>query len=187
MKNEPVARVAMGDPAPPLKRATSEDLNRLYAVLLDRSARLRRCGNHQWFPPYPLERFAADIDQGKVWWCEDNDGLLGTVMLTERMPDYHPPTTWPPNRRAWYIMRLAVPTARGGEGAGRRILRAIEDEATRAGVKCLRLDCLATTPALTTYYREAGFELIGAGVISGKPASFLQRWLNDAQPARSGG
>jgi len=132
-----------------------------------------------------VERFAADIDQGNVWWCEDGAGLLGTVTLTERMPTYHPPTIWSPHRRAWYIMRLAVPTGRGGQGAGRQILRAVEDKATHEGVEVLRLDCLATTPLLTRYYRDAGFELIGAEEIFGKPASFLERSLNEARATRS--
>jgi GNAT superfamily N-acetyltransferase len=61
---------------------------------------------------------------------------------------------------AGYIHKLAVRPAYTGRGVGLQLLRWAEKQASVAGRRSLRLNCLASDRGLCDYYEEAGFKHI---------------------------
>lgn len=95
---------------------------------------------------------------GEVWIA----GLDGEPVAIVRVL-WSDPAVWGERETgdAAYLHTLAVRRDRAGEGLGRRVLRWAEGFARENGKRRLRLDCVATIPALVAYYDAAGFARAG--------------------------
>lgn len=141
-----------------LARATPDDANAILAILEDAARWLVARGIDQWHPGDflrpPLLRIIA---RGEVYLARCADDPAGTLTLQwEDVP------TWgvmPPD--AAYVHGFAVGRAYAGLGLGRALLDWAERQAIEGGKTYLRLDCLASNPALRAYYERAGFSLRG--------------------------
>ncbi len=111
------------------------------------------------------------LEQAEDWWrrslrnahpsaiflaARDAGAIVGTVQM-------HP--AWAPNQpHRGEIAKLLVDRSRRGAGLGTRLMRAIEDEAARAGYRLLTLDAKRGGEA-DRLYRKLGW--IHAGTIPG--------------------
>ena len=117
----------------------------------------------QWRPGELSEdHFRRIMDRGEVWLAESGGRLAGAWELWWDDEDAWGPR--PPD--AGYVHRLMVDRA-AAPGTGRLLLAAAEERVAEAGRTRVRLDCLATNPRLTAYYRDAGYRVVGTK--DGKP------------------
>lgn len=161
-----------------LSRATPEDADPILAILEDAARWLVARGIEQWHPGdflrLPLQRIIA---RGEVYLARCASDPAGTLSLQwEDVP------TWgvmPPD--AAYIHGFAVHRAYGGLGLGRALLDWAARQAVEGGKSYLRLDCLASNPALRAYYERAGFSL--RGLVDSDQSALYERHLINQPPA----
>ncbi|RSS99332.1 MULTISPECIES: GNAT family N-acetyltransferase [Streptomyces] len=143
-----------------LFRAAGEKDAATLAKLYDRAARwMLGQGIDQWKPgDKDAEHFRARMRDGEVWLAEDADGqVVGAYELwwsDEEAWGVQPPV-------AGYVHRLMVDRASARPGAGMRILEHAEYRIARTGRERARLDCVSSNPKLLTYYRSAGYRVVG--------------------------
>ena len=108
----------------------------------------------QWKPgSFSRESFLDQIRRREVYLAGLGEEVVGTITLQwtdetfwkEAAPD------------AGYVHKLAVKRAFAGRGLGLRMLEWAARQASTAGKKYLRLDCVADNKRICEYYERAGF------------------------------
>ncbi|RXZ80978.1 GNAT family N-acetyltransferase [Paenibacillaceae bacterium] len=67
----------------------------------------------------------------------------------------------PTDKSAVYLHRLVISRSYAGQGLGRDILTWAETGVHFHGKNCIRLDCIASSTALNTLYKQCGFAYCG--------------------------
>ncbi|WP_406861693.1 GNAT family N-acetyltransferase [Streptomyces sp. HUAS MG47] len=118
----------------------------------------------QWRPgELDEDHFRRVMTRGEVWLAEDAGGVIGGWELW-----WDDEAAWGPQPPvAGYVHRLMVDHATAAPGTGRRLLAAAEQRVAEAGRTHVRLDCLAGNVPLNSYYRQAGYRVVGHK--AGKP------------------
>ena len=99
--------------------------------------------------PGPMQDdYARRIADGEVWVLEEEDQLLGVLVLTER-PE------------SLLLQNVAVTPAAQGKGYGRRLIAFAEDEAKRRGFEELQLYTHQLMVENIALYQHLGFREIG--------------------------
>jgi GNAT superfamily N-acetyltransferase len=89
-------------------------------------------------------------DSGRVWLVDGDDGLAGTLALTEEGGGL--------GRVRWFLLAHEL----RGRGLGRRLIAELLDEARAVGLERLELVTFSALTVAARIYRAAGFELVGA-------------------------
>lgn len=158
-----------------IKKAKTEDFNVLYEILKDCSLWLGEKNINQWQKLYPEKIFKKDIMSGYVYYFESEGQIVGTVSLPSKKPFYYPKEIFSDTQKSWYICRLAVSRKFNGQGIGAQILKEIEEEAKKKGVKVLRLDVVKDNPFLSSYYEKHGFNTILEADVFDAPSVFMEK------------
>lgn len=148
-----------------IRPATEADLPALVR-LRDDAARwmLARGITGQWRPgELGEDHFGRVMAQGEVWLAETGGDIAGAWELW-----WQDEAAWGPQPPvAGYVHRLMVDRGIAAPGTGRLLLEAAEHRVATVGRACVRLDCLAGNAPLHTYYRDAGYRVVGRK--EGKP------------------
>ncbi|MEU3887951.1 GNAT family N-acetyltransferase [Streptomyces sp. NPDC029041] len=148
-----------------VRPAAEADLSTLVR-LRDDAARwmLARGVTGQWQPGELDEsHFRRVMTHGEVWLAEVGGHGAGAWELW-----WEDEAAWGPQPPvAGYVHRLMVDRSTAPPGTGRHLLCSAEHRVAAAGRTCVRLDCLAGNVPLTTYYRSAGYRVVGHN--EGKP------------------
>ncbi|WP_433547959.1 GNAT family N-acetyltransferase [Streptomyces sp. CA-294286] len=138
--------------------ADDSDLTALVG-LHDGAARwMLRNGIDQWKPGQkPAAHFRLRMREGEVWLAEHEGAAVGAYEL------------WWQDEGAWgaqppvagYVHRLMTDRTRAPAGTGRALLAAAEARIAACGRPLARLDCVSHNTRLRTYYRTAGYRLVG--------------------------
>lgn len=147
---------------PPLvfRRAGEADVPVLVG-LRDAAARWQIArGIDQWQPgELGEDHFRARLADGEVWIATLGPGgpVAGAWELW-----WQDPAAWGTRPgAAGYVHRLMTARDTAPPGTGRRLLAEAERRVAEAGLELCRLDCLAGNAVLRTYYRAAGYEVVG--------------------------
>lgn len=145
--------------------AVYEDAESITGLLVRTAEWLRDRGSNQWsglLKGQDIHDITGSIEKGHVFVFKKDEELAAVVMLLPA------PSEW--DRTLWgddgheesiYLHRLAVSRRFAGQGlepasfSGRR--RAYTFRKTR-----IRLDCVADSDALHSFYRRMGYEFMGA-------------------------
>ena len=162
-----------------LARATSDDADAILAILEDAARWLVARGIDQWHPgDFLRSSLLRIIARGEVYLARCENDPAGTLTLQwEDVP------TWgvmPPD--AAYVHGFAVHRAYAGLGLGRALLDWASDQAIEGGKTYLRLDCLASNPALRAYYERAGFTL--RGFVDDDQSALYERSVRESEVRR---
>jgi hypothetical protein len=111
------------------------DVDAVLALLNEASAWLIGRGIQQWPSPFPRTVVERDLKTHAVWLATIDGRPIATASTLTSDPMF-----WGDQPdSAWYLHRLA--RCRDVSGGGRQLLRWVELQATRSGVKYVRLDC----------------------------------------------
>src|SRR5690606_23747657 len=99
-------------------------------------------GIFQWNEHYPSEEaFRKDIGRKELYVLEENDQLIGTIVLSTLMDEEYDPIGWSvPNNNNMYIHRLAVHPQEQKKGYAKVLMDFAEDYARKGGFISVRLD-----------------------------------------------
>lgn len=141
------------------ERAQPNELEELHAILTAAGLDIEeRWGLSHWVPPYPLSRFRAAADAGRVYSVRRADSrIVGTFTLGRKAADYVPEDVWSTDP-AMYVTQLVVHPDYQGVGIGRSCMQWIEGKAKRGGLRSVRLDASAAHEALLRFYRSQDYE-----------------------------
>lgn len=139
--------------------ACSSELEAVHALLGAASERLASRGFPNWLPVYPRELLAADIEAQVVRTVRDPAGtLVATYMLRVNAVRPYAGITWArEDATPRFLNRLAVSTARQGEGIGRWCLARMAQECAAEGADAIRCDVLAANVPLRRFYEHHGY------------------------------
>ncbi|MFJ6935948.1 GNAT family N-acetyltransferase [Streptomyces sp. NPDC101132] len=141
------------------RRADEKDAPVLVRLYDGAAAWMRENGIEQWKAgEKDAEHFRRKMREGEVWLARDADGAVcGAYELwwsDEEAWGVQPPV-------AGYVHRLMVDRATAPAGTGRRLLEHAEARIARTRRELARLDCQSTNPRLLSYYRSAGYRVVG--------------------------
>jgi ribosomal protein S18 acetylase RimI-like enzyme len=143
------------------RRAAREDLEVLYAIMLDAARWLasRRIDQWAWVQKPNGVRFLRErLANTEVYLAYVNDEPAATVSLQWQ------DEIWGERGRddtAGYMHGLAVKRSASGRGMGNALIDFASGIVLTNGRKMLRLDCMTENPTLRSYYTRAGFIEVG--------------------------
>ncbi|MGW4112962.1 GNAT family N-acetyltransferase [Actinosynnema sp. NPDC004786] len=160
-----------------IRRGDLADLPAVMAMLDGAVAWLTESGRTgQWgsepFSDQPgrVEGIAGKIREGTAWIAEVDGVPAGAMTLAPKPPKYVSPAGEP----EVYVTLLVTSRSHAGLGVGSALLAHARDEARRAGVDLLRVDCYAGSDGeLVAYYRRNGFEPVEPFTVGAWPGQLL--------------
>ncbi len=154
-------------------RAQPGDADAILGILEDAARWLEGRGIDQWHPgDFPRAPLLAVIARGAAYLARGEGDPAGTLTVP-----WEDVLTWgvmPPDGA--YLHGFAVRRAYAGLGLGRALLDWAARQAVAAGKTYLRLNCLASNPALRAYYERTGFFL--CGLVDEGESALYERRLN---------
>ncbi len=155
-----------------VERAEPEDTTDIMRLLVNTAEWLLRKGSTQWGALLRGEdsyNTPEAVNRGEVYIFRNDRDIAGMVILMEE------PNSW--DRQLWgeksedgsaiYLHRLAVNRKYAGRDVGRQIMLWAENAVPeQLNKSVIRLDCMASIPALNEFYRKLNYEHVGDGVNS---------------------
>lgn len=141
--------------------AVKEDLEEVSALLLETAQWLQSQGSQQWsalLEGRDVHRTDQAVAAGNVFVFRKENELVGMVILFSEPTEWDQ-TVWAeePPGKAVYLHRLAIRRSHAGEGLGSQILNWSRSGIRFENRQVVRLDSLAASPALDSFYRHHGF------------------------------
>lgn len=120
-------------------------------------------GIYQWNDHYPSEEaFRKDIDRKELYVLEENDTIIGTIVLSTLMDEEYDPISWSmPNNNNIYIHRLAVHPQEQKKGYAKVLMDFAEDYARKGGFISVRLDTFSKNARNNKFYQARGYQAVG--------------------------
>lgn len=143
-----------------VRRTRLDDIETYTALAIEAQARLRERGLGQYVPAAHAEyssAIRARVDDGSLHALSSGDLPVAFFSVDER------PSPWWPTlgEAALYLSGIVVSGELKGWGVGSGIIRWSVREATRRGLRSVRVDCHADNVWLCKYYEARGFVLRG--------------------------
>ncbi len=146
-------------------QAKPEDKDAVQALMVQAAAWLQSKGSKQWHELLAGEDrhgVAFAIERGDVFIFKQDETLAGMVILQQHASEWDRQLWGDQDReQALYLHRLAINRDFGGRRLGDSILQWAEQGVRFPGKDRVRLDCIASVPALNRLYSGAGFEYRG--------------------------
>ncbi|MEW2464536.1 GNAT family N-acetyltransferase [Streptomyces sp. NPDC046994] len=144
-----------------IRKGTTDDIHVILGLLdgavawLVAQGRTRQWGTRPWSElPRGEETVRTYVTGGEPWIAEIDGVPAGTLTLTDGPGAYLAPADEPER----YVHLLAADHRFSGRGVGSALLAHAAEEARRAGVGLLRVDCYAGDDGkLVGYYERNGF------------------------------
>jgi len=115
-------------------------------------------GIYQWNEYYPSkEAFEKDVARKELYVLEENDEIIGTIVVSTLMDGEYYPINWlTPNRNNVYIHRLAVHPKKQRKGYAQDLMNFAEDYARKGGFISVRLDTFSKNSRNNKFYQARG-------------------------------
>lgn len=107
--------------------------------------------------PERVERFKNWISEGVCYVATVGDEIVGTMVLTDGVPEYAKKVAENLPVPALYVEAFTTKRSYTGAGVGTVMLNWADHHTRTQGIKYLRLDCWADSPKLPGYYAGHGF------------------------------
>ncbi|MBU2907216.1 GNAT family N-acetyltransferase [Arenibacter algicola] len=120
-------------------------------------------GIYQWNEYYPSkEAFEKDIARKELYVLEENEEIIGIIVLSTLMDEEYCPINWlTPNKKNIYIHRLAVHPKAQKKGYAKELMDFGEDYACRGGFISVRLDTFSKNGRNNRFYQARGYQTVG--------------------------
>lgn len=134
---------------------------------------------------YPTRKDAETaLQNGALYVAEENNIILGSIILDDRQPDEYQKVDWPskaPKKRVRVIRLLMVRPSAAGKGVGSGLVNHVLEVAKRRSCVAVRLDTGEQNIPAVSLYKKLGFQLIAVspmkvgGVISHQGHLFFEK------------
>ena len=120
-------------------------------------------GIYQWNEYYPSKQaFENDVARKELYVLEENDEIIGTIVVSTLMDGEYYPINWlTPNRNNVYIHRLAVHPKKQRKGYAQDLMNFAEDYARKGGFISVRLDTYSKNSRNNKFYQARGISSLG--------------------------
>ncbi len=121
---------------------------------------MQQLGIFQWNEHYPsVEKLQQDIDRKELYVLEENNQILGMIVLSEIIDEEYIPISWlTPSEKNLYIHRLAIHPGSWGKGYGQKMMDFAEDFARKLNFQSIRLDTFSLNKRNQKFYEARGYE-----------------------------
>ncbi len=145
-----------------VRLASLNDLPGIMQLLAEVVPAMNAAGNFQWDSTYPNAAvFENDIARQQLWVADAAGQIAGvSAITTDQEPEYAS-VGWDLSETAIVTHRLAVSVRHRGQGIAARLLERAEEEATRRGIKTLRIDTNSNNRATRQLFPKMGYEYAG--------------------------
>ncbi|MGL5150563.1 MAG: GNAT family N-acetyltransferase [Clostridium sp.] len=150
------------------RRATITDLEKLLEIK-DKVVEIYVPLGLNWTKSYPTEDiFKRDILKDEVYILEENNEIIGSVVLNSEEDENYNMVKWCNNGPALVVHRLMINPKFSNKGLGKRMLLEIEDFARKAGLPSIKLDTCTENVIAIKLYKSMGYNLLGEIYLSQK-------------------
>ena len=123
---------------------------------------MNAAGNFQWDSTYPNATvFEKDIELRQLWVADADGDIAGVSAITTDQEAEYAQVGWDLNETAIVTHRLAVSTRYRGQGIAAKLMQQAEAEATRRGIKTLRVDTNTSNKATQQLFPKLGYQYAG--------------------------
>jgi len=145
-----------------IRRAVLSDIPGIMQLIAEVVPVMNAAGNFQWDSSYPnAEVFEKDIKLGQLWVAAAGNDIAGVSAITTDQEAEYAQVGWNLNETAIVTHRLAVSTRYQGQGIAAKLMQQAEDEATRRGIKILRIDTNTNNKATQQLFPKLGYKYAG--------------------------
>ncbi|MDR5591289.1 GNAT family N-acetyltransferase [Christiangramia sp. SM2212] len=118
---------------------------------------------YQWNENYPsLEKLQNDIEKEELIVFENNNKIIGIIVITEEMDEEYIPIKWLSNsENNIYIHRLATHPSVWGEGYAQKLMAFAENYARKNQFESVRLDTFSENLRNQKFYEARGYQRLG--------------------------
>lgn len=171
-----------------IRRATETDARSVLTMFDEAIAWFASIGNTGQWGTEPFSVSPRRVDQVTAWcsgpgsWVAvDRHGTALSALVLGDAHDYVPP----PDVPELYVKVLIASRAPGARGAGRRLMAFADEEAARARVDRLRVDCYAGgSGRLVEFYESCGYRRVQTFTVRDWPGQLLAKTVHrDVAPS----
>lgn len=151
------------------RKARMEDEGRIWEIILQAKAQMKRLGSHQWDESYPArESISQDIQRGEGYVFEQEGHVVayGVVSFAGE-PVYQQLDTWESPLPYLVVHRLAVADEMKHQGVAKRFMLEAEEVARRQGITHFRVDTNYDNQYMLRLIDDLGFAYRGECVYRG--------------------
>ena len=125
--------------------------------------KMQKNGIFQWNEYYPSkEAFVKDIERGELFVIEEDNIVLGTIVISTLMDEEYKPIKWlTPNGNNTYIHRLSVHPDHQGKGLAQKMMDYAETFSKENGFLSVRLDTFSQNKRNQRFYEQRGYQKLG--------------------------
>jgi len=142
-----------------IKKALEQDLEQLLSIVKSCGQNLIEQGIFQWNEEYPKrEDLLEDIELQELWKLEDQNSIIGLMVLTENEDAEYQDVKWlTKNHKNLYIHRLAVHPKFQGKGYAQKLMDFAENYALENGYNSIRLDTFSQNKRNQQFYEQRNY------------------------------
>jgi ribosomal protein S18 acetylase RimI-like enzyme len=147
-----------------IKRAVISDLEQLYSLTKSCAKHLIESGIFQWNEHYPSKKvLLKDIELQQLWKLEDNEEIVGIIVLTEIENSAYKNIKWiTKNHKNLYVHRLAVNPSFQGKGYAQKLMDFAENYAKNNKYNSIRLDTFSQNKRNQEFYKKRNYTKLGS-------------------------
>lgn len=140
-------------------KASISDLDQIHSLTKSCANRLIEMNIFQWNELYPsIEVLKNDIKLNQLWKLEENNTIVGIMVLTEVEDLEYKNVSWlTKNSKVLYIHRLAVHPNFQGKGLAKELMNFAENYAVKYNYKSIRLDTFSENKRNQKFYENRGY------------------------------
>ncbi|MCH5277186.1 MAG: GNAT family N-acetyltransferase [Desulfovibrionaceae bacterium] len=148
-----------------LRKAALSDLDGVEEAYREHFAHEKQYGAYTVFQEgiYPTRQVAENAMQnGSLYVCEENDVILGSMILNEHQPDEYKKINWQvtaENEKVRVLHLLMVRPNASGKGVGTSLVNYAIDIAKRQFCVTIRLDTGEQNVPAISLYKKLGFQV----------------------------
>ena len=143
-----------------IRQASQEDLLKAKKLTEACAVGMQELGIFQWNEHYPsLDKLQQDINHNELYVFEENNQILGIIVLSEIMDEEYNNVSWmTPSEKNLYIHRLAIHPDSWGKGYGQKLMDFAEEFAKKLDFKSIRLDTFSLNKRNQKFYEARGYK-----------------------------
>lgn len=146
-----------------IRRAKISEISEILRLTKACATYMVKNGIYQWNEHYPSKlAFEKDIERTELFVLENNQAIIGTLVITPIMDEEYNPVQWlTPNAKNAYIHRLSIHPKQQGKGLAQKLMDFAENYAKEHGFISVRLDTFSQNKRNQKFYELRGYQKLG--------------------------